>query len=153
LRVSGSLNRIQSAWHWFLGISMAYGYKPLRLIYAAAVLILVGWGVFGYASAHAAMVPSKPAEVSIALPASYPRFSSLMYSVDTFLPIIDFYQEGYWIPNTHRSRSRCHDIRMVPYGHGLGAFDTCRNRFQRSCAKRIAATGRAQDAMAGGLQK
>ena len=106
MRVSGSLNRIQSAWHWFLGISMAYGYKPLRLIYAAAVLILVGWGVFGYASAHAAMVPSKPAEVSIALPASYPRFSSLMYSVDTFLPIIDFYQEGYWIPNTHTALGR-----------------------------------------------
>ena len=34
----------------------------------------------------------------IHLPADYPEFNSFVYSVDTFLPIVDLHQENYWLP-------------------------------------------------------
>jgi hypothetical protein len=98
-RMNGQLGVVQSAWSRFVGITLAHGYRPLRVVYAAILFVLIGWGIFGYGSAHTAMVPSK-LEASAA-GAANPAFSPLMYSLDTFLPIIDFYQESYWLPNTH----------------------------------------------------
>jgi hypothetical protein len=77
---------------------MAHGYAPFRVLYAALFFVLAGWGVFAYGFLHGAMMPR--------LPVGYPTFSPFMYSLDTFMPIIDFYQESHWLPNTHATLGR-----------------------------------------------
>src|SRR5262249_39812033 len=42
LRRYGQLGPVAAGWNWFLGKSMAHGYEPLRVVYAAAVFILIG---------------------------------------------------------------------------------------------------------------
>lgn len=29
----------------------------------------------------------------------YPKFNSLVYSLDVFIPLVDLHQENYWLPN------------------------------------------------------
>jgi len=42
-----------------------------------------------------------------------------MYSIDTFLPIIDFHQESYWLPNPSTALGR--GIRIYLWFHiGMG---------------------------------
>lgn len=47
--------------------------------------------ILAYSNSH------KPQEISD----DYPKFHALMYSVDVFVPIIDFHQESYWLPNAN----------------------------------------------------
>ena len=34
----------------------------------------------------------------------YPKFHAFMYSVDAFIPVIDFHQQSYWLPNANIKR-------------------------------------------------
>lgn len=42
------------------------------------------------------------------VPKPYPRFNALMYSVDVFIPVIDFSQGTYWVPG-HEKYGRYDD--------------------------------------------
>jgi len=79
---------------WILGWTMVYGYKPGWLLLWALALILLGGWLFGAGYQAGAMVRTKKAEGNT----PYPTFSPLMYSLDTFLPIINFGQKDYWWP-------------------------------------------------------
>jgi hypothetical protein len=65
--------------------------------------------VFASAYAFGIMAPSKErvymdesyAKYDV-LPAAYPSFNSLVYSLDVLLPIVDLHQESYWLPSTRR---------------------------------------------------
>ena len=35
---------------------------------------------------------------------NYPKFNAFMYSMDTFVPIINFHQQDYWLPNANQGR-------------------------------------------------
>jgi hypothetical protein len=112
LRRYGQLGPVAAGWNWFLGKSMAHGYEPLRVVYAAAVFILIGWFVFGYGAALGVMVPTK-------LEGSPQTLSPLVYSLDTFLPVIDFHQESYWLPSSSTALGRA--IRTYLWIHiGMG---------------------------------
>ena len=71
---------------------MGHGYRPLRVLYAAAVFILIGWAVFCYGAAQGVMLPTKLQGNPAVMPDTYQTLSPLVYSLDTFLPIIDFHQ-------------------------------------------------------------
>ena len=46
----------------------------------------------------------------------YPRFNFLVYSVDTFVPLIDLHQGKYWLPNANRG----HEIPKIKGLHTGG---------------------------------
>ena len=39
------------------------------------------------------------------IPIGYPKFHSVVFSLDVFVPLVDFHQENYWIPVTSRGRT------------------------------------------------
>ena len=36
------------------------------------------------------------------IPKNYPRFNSFIYSIDLFVPFINFHQQNYWLPDADR---------------------------------------------------
>jgi len=80
--------------NWILGFSMANGYKPQRLLLGAAAFVVLGGWLFGEGYRAGTIVPAKKLEGN----SHYPTFDQWMYSLDTFLPIINFGQKDYWWP-------------------------------------------------------
>jgi hypothetical protein len=98
-----TLSRRARWWQWFLGRSMAYGYRPQWLLLYALIPLMVGWGLFAAGDRAGLMVPSKAEayphyERNGQLPPFYPPFRPLLYSLDTLLPIINLGQKDYWWP-------------------------------------------------------
>lgn len=124
----GDLSRRHKAWLWLMGGLIGYGYKPWRVLIYMTLAVVIGTGFFMRGYHIDAMRPSKErvyihrcyAEItetcpnvwikvdtgwpqegkSVNLPADYPRFNSLIYALDTFLPIVDLHQETYWLPRS-----------------------------------------------------
>jgi hypothetical protein len=99
-RKYGSLTRAQRLWAWILDWTMAYGYRPLRALSFIGIFVLVGFLVFGSAYRSEQLVPTdKDAYEKFKagqLPGSYEGFCALVYSFDTFVPIIDLRQRSRW---------------------------------------------------------
>jgi sRNA-binding regulator protein Hfq len=81
--------------HWVLGRVIAYGYKPFRALWYIGLVIVLGTLLFGLGNPEllSQTDPSKSA----------PPFNAFMYSVDAFLPVIDFHQESFWLPDAVKS--------------------------------------------------
>ena len=102
------VNKMRKALRVMLGrIITGYGYKPFRAIWIAAGFWLVGWWFFRLGDRNGAMMPLKEMVPLVAnapgktLQRSphYPRFVALIYSIDSFLPLINFQQNIFWGPN------------------------------------------------------
>ena len=111
-RKYGGLGHWSRAWSWLLKVTIGYGYKPHRALVGALVFILLGWLLFGFGYEQGLMIPTKDAEIRnplaaaiVGAPAGYPSFNPLIYSLDTFLPIVDLDQASKWQPNDHRTCS------------------------------------------------
>jgi hypothetical protein len=90
------------------GITTGYGYKAYRAMFVPAFFVLAGWLLFALGYRQGVVMPSTQNVYEQflqngTLPASYPQFNSLVYSLDTFLPLTDFHQEDYWYPNPRRT--------------------------------------------------
>jgi len=89
-------------WYWIVRLTIGFGHKPWRATYFAAGFILLGWLIF--CSRSDVMVPTKVAERLVNGPSAsqvskdYPKFRPLVYSIDTFVPLVDFHQATYWLP-------------------------------------------------------
>jgi hypothetical protein len=121
LRKHGSLNLFSRIWNWIMDMTLGYGYRPLRVILAMLIILLLGWSVFKFSDAAGIMQPSKERVYmdrdfmkKQQLPAQYPRFSSFMYSLDVFVPFVDLHQESYWLPDVTKSNGKTY------YGNTLG---------------------------------
>ncbi len=106
LRKFGDLGLGARVWNWILGTTIGYGYRVRRTLYCAAAVI--GFGILVFWLAHRAGLLSptfpSPAEAAAAGEKRLDEaFCPWMYSLDTFLPIVDLYvdlyQEGRWLPN------------------------------------------------------
>jgi hypothetical protein len=90
------------AWNRFLGVTVAYGYRPWQAVVYLVVLFILGWILFTLPPAQEAMVhPSaKKGDLvsAAACHAPYPCFSPPIYVLDTLLPIVDLHQESNWVP-------------------------------------------------------
>lgn len=127
LRKYGGLSKVKQFWNWFLSRTIAHGYKPHRALLFSLAIVFIGLIIFDLGYTHGLIEPSEleayliaktrdsstPAPIypgsksspkMIKMPPSYPEFYSLMYSVDVFLPIIDFHQESFWIPRASRGK-------------------------------------------------
>jgi sRNA-binding regulator protein Hfq len=107
-RKHGNLN-LQWLWRWVLRLTIGYGYRPWYALIWALVFVALGSGLFWRYSAL--ITPSDKAtyeEMHLAsgnctadAPDYYQSFSPVVYSLDVFLPIINFGQKDRWMPNAH----------------------------------------------------
>ena len=89
-------------WLWYktLGRMIGYGYRPLWAFLYALIFIAVGAGLFWVGQELLAPTGGKPTAAESGEDSSpYPTFNAFMYSLDTFIPIVDFHQVKYRLPN------------------------------------------------------
>lgn len=85
--------------NWFLGLTLEHGYSPLRPAIAALIAIPLFWWAYSVGFAYDALLPvTDQMLVTGGVDQQEPHFSAFMYSVDAFVPLIDFGQEGAWRP-------------------------------------------------------
>ncbi|NEQ93668.1 MAG: hypothetical protein F6K25_24595 [Okeania sp. SIO2G4] len=109
------LNGLSKFWNGFLDKTIAYGYKPTKALVSSAIFISFGWNLFGFYSAYCLnsisnnKCPFSPSsEISLyseetndnkKIDIDYPEFNFWLYSLDTFIPIVDLHQQEFWLPN------------------------------------------------------
>ncbi|MEM6904629.1 MAG: hypothetical protein AAF568_01935 [Pseudomonadota bacterium] len=108
------------AWgHVFDGL-VRFGYRPFRALLYAGIFITIGTLLFWWAGHSVDMVPNNPfllkSEWKAALSATEPyeafhwsvpgfqTFSPLVYSIDTFVPLVNLHQEPHWIPSAETDK-------------------------------------------------
>ncbi len=111
-RKYGDLGWATRSWSWVLGATIGHGYRPyLALLWAVFWVVLGGW-FFYEGCRKEIMLPAKkeayPSDAQIRqVPSVYPAFSPFMYSLDTFLPIINFGQKDFWWPQPVEREPYC----------------------------------------------
>jgi hypothetical protein len=107
-----------SQWIWYriLGPRIGYGYRPWLAMRWALGFIIVGWIIFAmgyscglitppgdsaYTTKEKSTVPD-PGDPMLGISTLYPVFNSLVYSLDVFVPVVEFHQAKYWLPNANR---------------------------------------------------
>ncbi|MEB3340860.1 hypothetical protein [Okeania sp.] len=114
------LKKLSNFWNRFLDFTIVYGYKPTRALFLSSIFIFSGVYLFrvGYENCSNSISNNKClfSPVSQVSPYSeetdnnqtinidYPKFNSLLYSLDTFIPIIDLHQQTYWLPNSQKGK-------------------------------------------------
>jgi hypothetical protein len=109
LRKSGELGALRYLWNLLLGVTVRYGYHPTLIIAWMAPIVLLGGWIFSQAYHSCLMVPTKEriyldktyscSDGAWILPAEYPRFHPIVYSLDVFFPVVDLRQKAYWEPS------------------------------------------------------
>jgi hypothetical protein len=94
LRRRGSLNWWGKCWNWLLGISIKHGYIPHRILFAMVLFVCLGTVLFGLGFDNGLMSKLQSVPNGKTADADYPKFQPFVYSIDTFLPIIDFKAKG-----------------------------------------------------------
>jgi hypothetical protein len=110
-RRSASASRSARLQGWFLDVFALYGFNPWRTVVWMAVFVALFAGVWSWAATGCDRADCKDERVFVmALKgnfgqdeakahAIYPAFSPLAYSLDVFLPFVDFGFETHWRPN------------------------------------------------------
>jgi hypothetical protein len=99
-------------WLWYnmIGRLIGYGYDPLRPFLLSVVVILVGAFVFHRARKQKIITATKDETSTRArpepenIPENYPSFNALIYSMESFIPLVKFDQACNWMPNTNRGK-------------------------------------------------
>ncbi len=99
------------------GLLLGYGYYPLRLVWVALSLNVASTAIFAWAKRHEILVLQSG--VGSALP-----LNPAMYSLDLFIPIVDFHQTRYWIPVV-AERRRYPLLKLSVPGWLAGRFIRC----------------------------
>jgi sRNA-binding regulator protein Hfq len=106
---SGILKRAR---YWLFGLTMGYGYKPLNMLWVMFLFLLIGWIVFGVGAKYELITPTQGWAYEaddagkLALEDEYPAFNFWVYSIDTFIPLVDLQQGKYWLPNANKGKTR-----------------------------------------------
>jgi hypothetical protein len=121
----GELPRLQKIGQRLLWATIGFGYSPWRALPIALVIVIAGALAFGlahdegilgpvqahelsacaadiYVAEHDFIGPPPDAEVQAQVTSglgSYPPFNRWLYSLDSFLPIVDLHQCSYWLPS------------------------------------------------------
>ena len=89
------LKGLEKSWLRFIGAVMDYGHRPLKTVWFILALLAFGVGFFYVGFNSGVMVPTgtKP------IPKDYPIYSAVVYSIDTFVPILDMRQSKHYRPD------------------------------------------------------
>ncbi|MBO0765083.1 MAG: hypothetical protein J2P50_10910 [Hyphomicrobiaceae bacterium] len=110
-RRSASASRGARLQGWFLDVFALYGFNPWRTVVWMGAFVALFAGIWSWAATGCAQADCKDESVFVmALKgnfgqddakavANYPAFSALAYSLDVFLPFVDFGFETHWRPN------------------------------------------------------
>jgi len=102
-----------------LRVFIDYGYRPLKAFRWMLFFIVLSTLVFGTAYRSQLMsVTSEQiymdkayktpgSETNELLPKQYIAFDAFLYSIDTFVPVLDFDQEARWFPNAKKDHELC----------------------------------------------
>ena len=91
---------------WLIG----YGYRPWKASWVMALFILLGTILFNIsfssdlmtATSESAYLKNIDGSVTRNVKTNYPKFNSLVYSIDTFVPLVNFHQQSFWLPDANR---------------------------------------------------
>ncbi|UCG47112.1 MAG: hypothetical protein JSU94_16635 [Phycisphaerales bacterium] len=104
-----NLSLPQKCWYYCFGKVVGYGYKPWRALWWGLAVIIFGWLIFWAGFRADVMSPTdRAAYTSDDSPSGrhvspdYPMLSPLMYSLDAFVPLVNFHQADYWLPDANR---------------------------------------------------
>lgn len=100
--------------HRFLGYFIDYGYQPWKAIWWALGIVALGCALFGIGyrigiispKQEMTYVSDKSIRGHISME-NYPKFNSLIYSLDMFVPLIDLHMANYWLPNANKKGQWC----------------------------------------------
>jgi hypothetical protein len=81
-------------WNFILWLTIGYGYDTWRALYSVAFFVIMGTFVFFWGYKAGAITQTDKDK-----PEHYRPFNSLIYSVETFLPLVDLQQAEHWAPN------------------------------------------------------
>ena len=103
-RERGRMPRPAKLWSWFLDWSVRYGYSLYRPVWFVVGFGLLGILWFYLAASHHLMEPVNGGPGAVGADANrctaaYPCFMPVVYSYELFLPIINFRQVNYWLPD------------------------------------------------------
>lgn len=87
-------------WGWVLWASIGYGYEPWRALWFIAGFVAIGSLLFRSGYRGGWMVLSDAKDSEHAKP-----FNSFIYSLETFLPLVDLHQADHWVPNAEARKS------------------------------------------------
>lgn len=112
-------------WHFLLGVTVGFGYRPFLAMAYAGGFILIGACAFDRAHSEGYLFLSTKAKID--LPQDRPlEFNNFVYSVESFVPIINLRHREHWILTTaHPIKGENHFYQYYAWIHmGLGWFFT-----------------------------
>jgi len=86
-----------------LGVFLGYGYDPWRLAYFGAASVVMGGFLFSLGFRKNLMSPVNDSRGQTKN--NHPKFSALIYSIETFVPLLDLHQKKYWLPDARKGRT------------------------------------------------
>ena len=105
-------HRFSQEWFWyrFAGKLIGYGYKPWRAFFMSLAVIAFGTWLFGCGYTNDLISPAekdakRPTVVVSGRPRisdDYPKFNALVYSLESFTPLLKLDQSANWTPNANR---------------------------------------------------
>ena len=101
-------NPWDAVWYQGLGKLIGFGYRPWNALFVSFGVIGIGAVLFGVGFRKEIITPTSDAAYGTVrhstdqLLESYPKFNFLIYSLETFVPIVKFEVAQYWIPNANR---------------------------------------------------
>jgi hypothetical protein len=102
-RKHGELGWWARGWSMLLGATIGHGYRPWQALLWAVFWVTLGGILFDAGYDKEIMIPAKAEAYDTTKKtrqetAFYPAFNRWLYSLDTFVPIINFGQKDYWGP-------------------------------------------------------
>ncbi|MEK6676238.1 MAG: hypothetical protein AABZ47_11375, partial [Planctomycetota bacterium] len=123
--------RFRGGVHWILGVTVDYGYRPMKALRWALGVSVLGWMLFKLGQILGVMTPvnekayvqtketdwsrvrrrfllgkrrdvETPTKSPREISPDYPKFRAWVYSIDEFAPLVNLRQGDYWIPNLNR---------------------------------------------------
>jgi hypothetical protein len=91
-------------WYNFFGRAIGYGYAPWRAFAMSLAMIVLGAFLFGAGFSHDLISPTKESAYernSRKLTNDYPAFTPLVYSLESFTPLLKLDQSANWTPNAN----------------------------------------------------
>jgi hypothetical protein len=106
----GGMPMSQRIWRMILRVTIGYGYRPLHALWWILMFVIAGTALFGWGYRARLITPTEESAYESFCatgepPPHYPPFSSFVYSLENFLPVVDLHQGTYWRPNPRHRRA------------------------------------------------
>lgn len=107
----GGLSLSSRLWRYALRVTIGYGYRPLLALWWILIFVGLGTVLFGWGYRARLITPTDESAYATFVktgtpPSHYPPFTSFVYSLENFLPVVELHQGAYWRPNPRHTPAR-----------------------------------------------